>query len=85
MNIEPVDLGFIEVIHAADLTDAHVGRPVSFPHREGRVHGTLARLSPMVGGDMDLVLARHTYTVDADTPVSVVLKTAAEIAKERLS
>lgn len=77
-NGEPASLGTIEVIEAGELTLGHIGRRVSFTHGEGRIHGRLSEVGRLGRDGMELALAGHTYTVDADTPVSVIIQTAAE-------
>lgn len=83
-NGESASLGTIEEVPAGDLTDEHLGRPVSFPYAKGRTHGALTNLSPTTGGDMALVINGQMFLVEGDTPVRVIVQTAAERRTEIL-
>ena len=82
-NGEPATLGFIEVIEAGELTLRHIGRQVSFPYAEGRTHGRLMETDRLGLSDIRLIVNGQAFHVDVDTPVSVVVQSAAEAAAER--
>lgn len=68
----------IEAVRAADLKEEHIGRPVSFPYRDARVHGTLVRSERMPDGDVYVTLAGAVYYLPPETCVSVIIRTHAE-------
>lgn len=82
-NGEPASLGTIEVIEAGNLTLGHIGRQVSFPHNEDRIHGRLSEVGRLDMGGMELTVGPMRYQAWADTPVRVIVQTAAEAAAER--
>lgn len=68
----------VEAVRAPDLADEHIGRLVSFPYDDLRVHGTLARFERTPDGGVDVTLAGAMYYLPPETYVSVIIRTHAE-------
>lgn len=79
-NGEPASLGTIEEVPATGLTLKHVGRQVSFAYGEGRIHGRLNEVARGRNFASDLVIDGQTFRAEGDTPVRVIVQTAAEAA-----
>lgn len=81
-SVEPAGLGTIEEVPAAGLTLKHIGKQVSFPYAEGRIHGRLNEVARGRNFASDLVIDGQMFRVEGGTLVRVIVQTDVKAATE---